>query len=275
MTKNFSREKVIAAILQTKGNSETPNTTTVTVTDKDASGYVTGAKGATVPTDAETGYLKGATFIKTDAAAGVPNIYVNVGDHTSCDFNVVGSDLPAGSIDATELATDSVAADEIATGAVGADEIATGAVASDEILDGTVTNTDLATPKLVVYQETCPVASFTDNLDATGQLDLATTIPAGAVFERATIHNVVGFAGDVSAVLTIGDGTDVDRYNTGTPSVFTTAAQGLDMGAPSGTAWHTAAVTPRLTITGNADFTSIVGEGNGTLVVTLFYYRPA
>jgi len=135
-------------------------------------------------------------------------------------------------------------------------------------------NTTFTPPAVMTYQEVCPVASFTDNGDATGQLDLGGTIPAGALFLYATVHAITGFAGDTTATLTIGDGTDVDRYNTGTPSVFATSAAGVAMGVPSGTTWHDAEETVRLTITGGADFTSIVSDGNGTLAVTLAYIQP-
>lgn len=137
-----------------------------------------------------------------------------------------------------------------------------------------VTNAMQKVPKIVVYQEVCPVASFTDGGGAVGTLDLSTTIPAGAVFLNAAVHNIVGFAGDTSAALTIGDGTDVDRYNTATLDVFTTAPEGVAAGAPSGTAWHSAVKTPKLTITSATDFGLVVTDGNGSVTVTLVYIRP-
>lgn len=126
--------------------------------------------------------------------------------------------------------------------------------------------------RLVSYQETVSRAAFTDGGATVGTYNLNTTIPAGAVFARSLVTGLTGFAGDTSATLKIGDGTTADRYNTGTPSVFATAAAGADMGAPSGTLWHTADVTPKLTITGNADFTNVTP---GTLTVTLFWYQAA
>ena len=126
--------------------------------------------------------------------------------------------------------------------------------------------------RLVSYQETVTRAQFTDGGSTAGTLDLGISIPAGAIFARAAVTALTGFTGDTSAALTIGDGSDVDRYNTGTPSVFTTAAPGADLGAPSGTLWHTAAATPKLTITSNSDFTLVTA---GQLTVTLFYYVVA
>lgn len=122
---------------------------------------------------------------------------------------------------------------------------------------------------LVSFQQTVTRAQFTDGGATAGTFSLNLSIPAGAVFAQALISSITGFTGDTSAVITIGDGTDVDRYNTGTPNVFVTASQGVSAGAPSGTAWHTAAITPVLTITSAADFTNVTA---GTLTITLFYY---
>ena len=132
-------------------------------------------------------------------------------------------------------------------------------------------NAQLGTPKVVVYQETVAFGAFTDGGGASGTYALQTTIPAGARFLNSLVSGITGFAGDTSAVLIIGDGTDTDRYNTGTPSVFVTAAAGVDLGAPSGTAWHAAAKTPTLTITSGSDWGLVTA---GALTVTLFYLAP-
>jgi hypothetical protein len=138
-------------------------------------------------------------------------------------------------------------------------------------LAGSITNAQQGVPKLVVYQETVLFSQFTDGGGAAGTFDLSHSIPAGAVYARSTVHAITGFTGDTSATMTLGDGTDVDRYNTGTPSLFTTAAAGVDLGAPSGTLWHTAAKTPVLTVTSGSDWGLVVA---GAVTVTLFYYRP-
>lgn len=124
--------------------------------------------------------------------------------------------------------------------------------------------------RLVSYQETVAYSAFTDGGSTAGTYNLKTSIPAGAVFARTLVTGVTGFAGDTSAVLTVGDGTDVDRYNTGTPSVFATAAAGADVGAPSGTLFHSVAKTPKLTITSGSDFGAVSA---GALTVTLFWYE--
>ncbi len=127
--------------------------------------------------------------------------------------------------------------------------------------------------QLESYQETLAVADFTDGGSTTGTLAMGITIPAGAVYAQSLVTGIVGFAGDTTATFQIGDGTDVDRYSTGTPSCFATASAGADAGVPSGTKFHSVVKTPTVTITGGSDFTAIVTDGNGAMVVTLMWYR--
>ena len=125
--------------------------------------------------------------------------------------------------------------------------------------------------RLVSYFQSITRAQFTDGGSTSGTLDLSTTIPAGAVFVQSLITNLIGFTGDTSATMIIGvTGGDTDRYSTGTPSVFTTAAAGADLGVPSGTKWHTAAATPTVLIVSNADFTNVTA---GSCDVGLLWYE--
>jgi hypothetical protein len=122
---------------------------------------------------------------------------------------------------------------------------------------------------IVKLVETVAYDAFTDNEDATGTYELTVgTIPAGATFLYAAITAVTGFAGDTSATITIGDGTDVDRYHTGTPNVFATAANGVSVGSPSGVLYHDAAKTPTLIVTSDSDFSSVSA---GSVTVELYY----
>ena len=120
-------------------------------------------------------------------------------------------------------------------------------------------------------QQTVSVSSFTDGGGTSGTLAMNATIPKGAVVTQSFITDVTGFAGDTTAVVTIGDGTDVDRYNTGTPDVFSTATD-VSAGAPSGTAFHSASKTPTLTVTSTADFTAVKSNGSDQMTVTILYY---
>lgn len=131
----------------------------------------------------------------------------------------------------------------------------------------------LAKPRLRVVEETLTAASLVDGTAAVGTKTLAATIPAGAVFLRSTVTALVGFAGDVSATITLGDGTDADRYNTGTPDIFTTAAAGVDLGAPSGTAFHSAAKAIVATVTSASDITPVLA-GGGSCDLKFWFLEP-
>lgn len=119
---------------------------------------------------------------------------------------------------------------------------------------------------VLIISETVLVSQFTDGGGTSGTFALTKKIPAGAFALQAVLVNVTGFTGNTSAVITVGDGSDVDRYNTGTPSVFTTAAA-IDLGVPSGTKIHTAETTITITITGGTDFTAITA---GQLTIRIY-----
>lgn len=120
-----------------------------------------------------------------------------------------------------------------------------------------------------VITETVSFADFTDGGAAVGTYTLKRGIPQGAQVWRTLIINVTGFTGNTSAVLTIGDGTDVDRYNTGTEDVFTTVTM-IDSGAVSGSSFHTAAANVVLTLTSASDFTAVTA---GQLTIRIYYYN--
>lgn len=118
--------------------------------------------------------------------------------------------------------------------------------------------------------QTVTRAQMTDSGGVTGTFTLTDgTIPAGATVLYSAVTSVnLGFTGDTSAVLTLGDGTDVDRYNTSTVNVFATAAGGISAGAPSGVVYHTAAKSIIVTITSATDFTNVVA---GSVTISLYY----
>jgi len=118
-------------------------------------------------------------------------------------------------------------------------------------------------------EETVLFSQFTDGGAASGTYTLtAGTIPVGATVLSSAIKAITGFTGNVSATIIIGDGSDTDRYNTGTPSVFTTAAGGISAGAVSGVAYHTAEKSVVLTVAGSSDFTAISA---GSVTVAVYY----
>lgn len=108
-------------------------------------------------------------------------------------------------------------------------------------------------------------SAFTDGLAAVGTYSTGVTIPAKATFLYTAVEAVTAFSGDTSAVLIAGDGTDTDRYNTGTLNVFATAAGGVAAGDPSGVKYHAVAKEIVLTVTSAADFTNVAAGGSVTI----------
>jgi hypothetical protein len=118
-----------------------------------------------------------------------------------------------------------------------------------------------------VISDTFTRAQMTDGGSTVGTYSLGEDIPEGAFVTQVILRNVTGFIGDTTATIQVGDGTTADRYSTGTPSVFTTATA-IDPGVPSGTKVHTAAKTPKVTITSTADFTNVSA---GQMTINIFY----
>ena len=136
------------------------------------------------------------------------------------------------------------------------------------VLTGNLTVGDTLTVKndgLTTISQTFALADFAD-VTTTGTAEFDVDIPAGAYVLCSKILDVTGFIGNTSATLQIGDGTDADRYSTGTPSVFTTATY-VDAGKPSGAPFHAAAKTPTLIVTAASDFTSVTA-GAVTVEIT-------
>lgn len=116
--------------------------------------------------------------------------------------------------------------------------------------------------------QTVTESQFTDGGALVGTLVLTDGIPVGATVKRVFLQALTGFTGNSSCALTVGDGTTADRYMTGTPSIYTTAAGETDLGVVSGTAYHTAAKSITLTATSGSDWTAVTA-GAMTVVVVL------
>ena len=125
------------------------------------------------------------------------------------------------------------------------------------------------TPGFDFIEEYVTRGQFTDGGSTSGTYQMKSVLPIGAHVLATTYTQITGFTGDTSAVMTVGDGSDVDRYNTSTPSVFTTAGA-VEAGVPSGVKGHAAAIYPTLTVTSNADFTNVTA---GAVKVTIFYVK--
>ncbi len=122
-----------------------------------------------------------------------------------------------------------------------------------------------------VLTETVPVTAFTDGGSTAGTYQMLGALPAGAVMVGGRVLVPAGFAGDTSATIQIGDGSTVNRFSTGTPSVFTTAPAGIEIGVPSGNKLLTAPNRPTITVTTGADFTACKSNAQGVVTVSLYY----
>ena len=118
-------------------------------------------------------------------------------------------------------------------------------------------------------EEEVSFSQFTDGGSAVGTYVMKSPIPIGGHVLATTYTSIIGFTGDTSATLVVGDGSDADRYNTSTPSVYTTAGA-VEAGVPSGIKGHAAAVYPTLTVTSAADFTNVTA---GAVKVTIFFVK--
>ena len=115
------------------------------------------------------------------------------------------------------------------------------------------------------------IADFTDGGGASGYLDFDTDLPANAIVVGWKAVVSEGFAGDVSAVCQVGINGDEDKYS-GVTTASVLAAATVGALGNTDTVMAASAQTPRVTVTGNGDFTSIVGAENGAMVISLYYF---
>jgi len=85
-----TRAIVATVVHQLLGNTETINSQSIIVLEKDSAGFVTRCKGTVTVTDAGAGYAKGCIYVKTDGATAT-TVFINEGSTTSCDFNAIES----------------------------------------------------------------------------------------------------------------------------------------------------------------------------------------
>jgi hypothetical protein len=127
---------------------------------------------------------------------------------------------------------------------------------------------DWGTPGFHVISQRITYSQFTDGGATVGTKVLNEGIPEGAWVLRSKLRNLTGFSGNVSATIQIGDGTDADRYSTGTPDVFS-SLDAADVGAPSGTQIHADAKSVTVTITSSSDWGLVTA---GAVTVDILYW---
>lgn len=124
--------------------------------------------------------------------------------------------------------------------------------------------------------EKVALSQFTDGAGTDGTYALKTTIPAGSFVLGTQVDVLTAFAGDTTAVMDVGDGSDADAFSYTTFNVFT-AAKGLMEaadGVSGGSTGHgvylaTSETTVTLTVTGGSSFAAITA---GELVVAVYYF---
>ena len=122
-----------------------------------------------------------------------------------------------------------------------------------------------------VIQETVGFSDFTDGTGTDGTYTLTNgTLPIGAIVLGIAVVAVTAFSGDTTCTMTVGDGSDVDRYHTGTPSIFA-SADAVDFGVPSGTTSHSAAKSIVLTATAGSDWGLVSTAAK--LTIRVFYIK--
>lgn len=133
-----------------------------------------------------------------------------------------------------------------------------------------VTGTVTAAGYVSRITQTVAIADFTDGTGTSGYVDLTTQLPAGSLVLgwRAVVTGA--FAGDTTAVMEVGKAGATSAYSTTTNgSCFTTGTIGS--ASVLATSFAAAATSVRVTVTGGADFTSIVTDAGGEATITVFY----
>jgi len=115
---------------------------------------------------------------------------------------------------------------------------------------------------------------FTDGGGTTGTLILTKQIPAGSLVMCSKVTVKTGFAGDTTAVMDIGDGSDADIFSQTTHNIFAAARNLMETcdiassGAGRGTVAISSDTSITLTVTAGSDFGAITA---GKMLVEVFY----
>lgn len=275
---------IVATVLhQLLGNTETINSQSIIVLEKDSSGDVTRCKGTVTVTDAGSGYAKGCTYVKTDVASGTTGLYQNVGTNTSCLFRAVegvegvitavvaGTGLTGGGTEGS-VTVNVAAADSSITVAADAISVADGGVTNVKVAD-TTGAAGLALPKTAIV-----VYDFAVNGGAQGTIALtgSPTIPNNALVyvesyrvvstltsatDAATVALQLPTDGVLTTAIAISDGS-----NPWDAGVFSRIAGGL---ATPLTKLTTAARVPSLLVAGGENLTA------GKIIFQLRYWVTA
>lgn len=123
-------------------------------------------------------------------------------------------------------------------------------------------------PGVQVASKSFVVGDMTNNAGtATGYIDMD-PLPANALILGWKQVTTVGFTGDTTAVTMLGISGDTDAFSSVTTGSCLAAGTVGSQSKDGVSSFRTAATTPRITITGGADFTNITA---GTATMYVYY----
>lgn len=235
-----TRAIVATVVNQLLGNTETINSQSIIVLEKDSAGYVLRCKGTITVTDAGAGYAKGCVYIKTDGSI-TTTVFINEGTTTSCDFNaiessastvtgvVAGNGLTGGGTEGTVTLNVAVA-DSSITVAADAISVATGGITNTKVADS-IGTAGLVLPKTALF-----VYDFAVDGGVAGNIVCASapTIPDNAVVWLKS-YEVVTTLTSASDASTIAVGFTIDGPIT-TAIAISNVSNPWDQGAYAGAA---------------------------------------
>lgn len=121
--------------------------------------------------------------------------------------------------------------------------------------------------------QVCDVGDFTDGKSTSGYLDFDDAIPTGALVLgwKAVTVAAGAWDDDTTAVLMVGISGNTNLYSGVENGSVAAAGTIYSVCDDFETSFTTAATTPRVTVTGGADFTSFVTAGTPSSTVTIYY----
>jgi hypothetical protein len=179
---------------------------------------------------------------------------------------VVTGDVTLNSAGVTAIGANKVLTAMISDNQITSAKISANQVTTAKISDAQVTFAKLAFPKWGLLTTTLTSALFTQ-VASEATIDTGLVIPIKALVMQTFVKVTEAFLNAGQALITVGDGTDPDRYNTGAPSVSATSSN-IVMGDPSGIKTHV--VTKNVNVTLSCA-TNLANLTSGSMQVDVLY----